>query len=329
METRWSTEKAWAWYAKQGWVVGCNFTPSSAINQLEMWQADTFDLACIDRELGWAAAIGFNAVRVYLHDLLWESDVAGFRQRIEGYLTIADAYKIKTIFVFFDDCWNPEPHGGIQPAPKPGVHNSGWVQSPGAAVVNDPAQWPRLEKYVTGVISAYRADERILLWDLYNEPGNVNQNERSLPLLKETFEWARSAAPSQPLTVGIFYDNAKLNEFQLAASDIITFHNYNSADNLKAQITGLKEHGRPLICTEYMARRQESLFQTCLPVFKTENVGCLSWGLVAGKTQTIYPWGSPEGAPEPARWFHDMFRPDGSPFDKTEIEAIEKATGVR
>ncbi len=335
MHKRWSSKQANEWYARQPWLVGCNFIPSTAINQLEMWQAESFDPATIDRELSWAANIGFNIVRTYLHDLVWKADADGFKNRIDHFLDIASGHGIRPILVIFDDCWNPDPRLGVQPAPKPGVHNSGWVQSPGLSIVNQGASaWERLERYVKEVIGTFANDERILLWDLYNEPGNSGNGEKSLPLLAAAFGWARSANPSQPLSAGLWFDNQQLNEFQLAESDVITFHNYNPPENLEQQIRDLKQHDRPLICTEWMARTRGSLVSTNLEIFAREKVGCLNWGLVSGKTNTMYQWISDGGlssppsdsVPEPKIWFHDLFRHDGTPYDQNEIVLFQKLT---
>ncbi len=335
MHKRWSSKQANEWYARQPWLVGCNFIPSTAINQLEMWQAETFDPATIDRELSWAANIGFNTVRTYLHDLIWEADADGFKNRIHHFLDIASGHGIRPILVIFDDCWNPDPRLGVQPAPQPGVHNSGWVQSPGLSIVNQGASaWERLERYVKEVIGSFANDERILLWDLYNEPGNSGNGEKSLPLLEVAFGWARSANPSQPLSAGLWFDNQRLNEFQLAESDVITFHNYNPPENLEQQIKYLRQHDRPLICTEWMARTRGSLVSTNLEIFAREKVGCLNWGLVSGKTNTMYQWISDGGlssplsdsVPEPKIWFHDLFRRDGTPYDQNEIVLFQKLT---
>ncbi|HME39225.1 MAG TPA: hypothetical protein VKG63_09715, partial [Steroidobacteraceae bacterium] len=147
---RWSEQAAQAWYHQQPWIVGSNYIPASAINELEMWQADTFDPQRIDLELGWAESVGMNTMRVFLHDLLWMQDPQGFGQRIDAYLTIAGRHHIKTLFVLFDSVWDPSPHLGPQHAPVPGIHNSGWVQSPGAVTLVDPGEYPRLKAYVTG-----------------------------------------------------------------------------------------------------------------------------------------------------------------------------------
>lgn len=336
--SRWSIERVNHWYARQPWLVGCNFIPSTAINQLEMWQAETFDPSTIDRELGWAAGLGFNTVRTYLHDLAWEVDPVGFKQRIHTFLEIASRHGIRPILVIFDDCWNGDPRIGPQPKPQPGIHNSGWVQSPGVEIANrGPAARGRLEKYVTDILCSFADDERILFWDLYNEPGNSKNKEKSLPLLEAVFDWAHAINPSQPLTAGVWFDNKPLNEFQLAASDVITFHNYCPAENLEREITELKKHGRPVICTEWMARTCGSLVSTNLPVFARENVGCLNWGLVAGKTNTIYQWQvmpdfvSPIIQDEHAAakiWFHDLLHADGTPYDPAEVELFRKHTSA-
>lgn len=321
---RWSKERANRWYNGLPWLVGCNFIPSTAINQLEMWQEATFDPQTIARELGWAADIGLNTVRVYLHDLAWEADAEGFKERVDRFLEITQQFSIKPLFVFFDDCWNGNPKIGPQPEPVPSVHNSGWLQSPGLEVVNDPESWGRLERYVDDVVSTFSQDERILMWDLYNEPGNNGNGAKSLPLVKAVFEWAREANPSQPLSVGIWFDLRELNEHLLALSDVITFHNYAPADKLVQQIAELRQHGRPLICSEWMARTLGSLVETNLPIFFQENVGCINWGLVAGKTNTIWQWGTEEGAPEPDPWFHDLLRADGTPYREREVALFRK-----
>lgn len=323
----WTKQKANDWYAKQSWMVGANFLPSTAINQLEMWQASTWDPETIDRELGWAQNIGMNIMRVYLHDLAWKADSKGFKKRMNEFLGIADKHKIKILFTIFDDCWNPDAAVGLQPAPKPGVHNSGWVRSPNKIVHDDSTQWGYLEKYVKDILTTFRKDQRIFLWDLYNEPGNSDYQLSSLPLLKKVFEWAWEVRPDQPLSVGLWYDNKTLNDFQIKNSDVITFHNYGPLESLQKQIAELKGMERPVICTEYMARTRGSKFQTHLPLFKDQKVAAINWGLVAGKSNTIYEWSKPipDGS-EPTLWFHDVFRKDGTAYSQEEVDTIKKLT---
>jgi len=324
---RWSAEKAKQWYAQQEWIVGCDFITSTAINQLEMWQAETFDPKTIDKELGYAESIGMNTVRVYLHNIPWEEDSAGFRKRIGEYLDIAGKHHIKTMFVLFDSCWNDNPKAGKQPDPKPGVHNSGWVRAPGSQRLFDSRTWGGLEAYTKGVLTAFGKDERVLAWDLFNEPSNSGYMDACMPLLTKAFEWAKAANPSQPITAGWWHDHPMSNKLMFENSDVITFHNYSDAANLEAQIKELQKMGRPLICTEYMARTRNSTFETCLPVFEKYNVGAINWGLVKGKTNTIFAWDTPmPDKDEPPVWFHDIFRPDGSPFSQKEVDFISAIT---
>jgi hypothetical protein len=327
----WSTEKAKAWSEKLPWLRGSDFIPSTAINQLEMWQAETFDTVTIERELGWAEKIGLNCMRVYLHHVAWKNDRNGFKQRIGEYLSIADRHKIKTILVIFDDCWNPTYEAGRQPDPKPGVHNSGWLRDPGDLLFTNPSLVGVLEEYVKDILTAFSNDSRIVAWDLYNEPGNSNYGNKSLPLLEKVFKWGREVNPSQPLTCGVWNNSLKeLNAFQVANSDIISYHNYSDAANHQVMIDSLKLHNRPLVCTEYMARRNNSLFSNIMPILKAQNIGAVNWGLVSGKTNTIYAWDTPmpDGS-EPQLWFHDIFRKDGSAYKQEEVDVIKGLTGAR
>lgn len=344
---RWPAEKAKKWYSSQDWLVGSNFLPSTAINELEMWQADTFDPATIDRELGWAESIGMNTMRVFLHNLLWQQDSRGFLERMDKFLQIADKHHIRIMFVLLDSVWDPSPKLGKQRDPKPHVHNSGWMQAPGAEILKDSARWDKeLKPYVVGVLTHFRDDRRVVMWDLMNEPDNDNPpyRDKELPnkaelatqLLKVEWQWARSVNPSQPLTAGVWKgewspDSALSDtaRFQLENSDVITFHSYEPPDEMKRRISSLRRFDRPIICTEYMARPRGSTFPAILPLLKQENVGAYNWGFVSGKSQTIYPWDSWEKqytGPPPV-WFHDIFYPDGKPYQPEEVQLIRKLTG--
>ena len=304
----------------------------------------------IDQELTWAEGLGMHTMRVFLHDLLWQQDAPGLQRRIDQFLTIAARHHIRPLFVLFDSCWDPLPHLGPQHPPIPGIHNSGWVQSPGAAALTDESQYPRLKSYVQGIVGAFAKDDRILGWDVWNEPGADNQGSypkqelkekdkvaRVAVLLPQVFQWAREMNPIQPLTSGVWevdksLDETKLGtlqEIQLRESDIISFHNYSWPEYFKREVAWLKKYNRPVICTEYMARSAGSTFDTILPIAKQERVGAINWGFVAGKTQTYFPWDSwrhPYVLDQPSVWFHEILLPDGTPYRQAEVDLIRQLT---
>ena len=345
---QWTEAEAAEWYAKQPWLLGANFLPSNAVNQLEMWQPDTYDEDTIDRELAWAADLGFNTMRVFLHDLLWEADPEGFLDRIDSYLAISDSHGISTMLVFFDGVWNPNPVAGPQPAPIPHVHNSQWVQSPGAEILDDPSRYDDLEPYVKGVIERFRTDSRVVVWDLFNEPDNPNpvyheveldsatKTARATALLEKAFEWAREVGPVQPITAGVFKGDwsdpeslDEINRLMLTESDVNSFHTYQPPSITSDWIADLQQYGRPILCTEYLSR-PDNRFQDILPIFKAEDIAGYNWGLVNGKSQTNYSWTSwvtmdPNGG-DP--WFHDILRPDGTAFDPEEVAFIREIPGT-
>lgn len=346
---RWTQSQATAWVREHGWLRGSNFIPSTAINQLEMWQASTFDPATIDRELGYAEGLGFNSLRVFLHDLPWYQDSTAYVDRIDAFLAIAERHKIKILLVLFDSCWHPLPILGAQPAPRPHTHNSGWVQSPGVAALQTPGEYPRLQTYVTGVVRRFRDDPRVVGWDVWNEPDNVDGGAPARPglepenkvalvgrLLPLVFTWARNGEPTQPLTSGVWLGDWSADEklspiqrMQLENSDVISFHHYGNLDDLTRAVNGLNRFGRPLLCTEYLARPLGSTFNPHLGFFREHQIAAYNWGFVAGKSQTIYPWDSwtktYTGEPDP--WFHDVLRPDGTPYRAEEVDYIRRVTG--
>jgi hypothetical protein len=339
----WTPAAANAWYKKQPRILGANYTNASAINQLEMFQAETWNPAEIDKEFGWAKKFGMNAMRVYLHDLLYRQDAEGFKRRFGELLALAHKHGLRVMPVLFDSCWDPEPKLGPQHRPIPGVHNSGWVQSPGRKDLLDPANDAHLRRYVEDLVATFGKDERILLWDLWNEPdidggGNLKPEElaqerpRIEQLLPQIFAWARAQKPVQPLSSGLWGggdwspSSRALNAVQrtqLAQSDVITFHNYGWPEELEGRLAQLKPYGRPIVCTEWMARSNGSTADAILPIALREDVGMLNWGYVQGATQTYLPWDSwerPYTRQQPVVWFHDLMHPDGRPYRDREAE---------
>jgi Cellulase (glycosyl hydrolase family 5) len=343
---RWTEAKANAWYGKQPWLVGANFIPSDAINELEMFQAATFNPELNDKELGLGESIGMNTMRVFLQDQLWSQDPEGFKRRLDAFLTIAAKHHIRPLLVLFDSCWETNPHLGPQHPPIPGVHNSGWVQSPGKKELLDPSYEPKLKIYVEGVVGAFANDDRILGWDVWNEPDNKGGDtaadepakvKRVAELLPKAFAWARSVNPTQPLTSGVWTGDwvhpdreSLVTKIQLTESDVISFHNYGWPEDFESAIVSLQRYHRPILCTEYMARGAGSTFDNSLPIAKKYNVAAINWGLVAGKTQTYFPWDSwekPYVRTPPTVWFHEVFRQDDTPYRQHEVDLIRALTG--
>jgi len=346
-DSRWSEEKAWEWHRTNGWMAGTNFNPSTSINQLEFFQEATFDLETIERELSWSAELGMKMHRVYIHNLLWDQDSIGFLNRLDRYLEASNKYNIKTMLVLLDDVWNPVPKLGTQPDPVPFVHNSGWVQAPGAAILGDSLRHNELKNYIKGVVRHFAEDDRVVAWDLYNEPDNVatqpglKENEIqnkalfTFSLLKKVVGWAREVDPSQPLTMGLWKGSnwgkieklRPLERFMVENSDVISFHSYDGPEATLEKIIALKTYNRPIICSEYLARTNGSTFETILPLLKENEIHAINWGFVSGKTNTIFPWSSwtEEMDSIPKIWHHDIYRIDKSPFSESEI-AFLKAT---
>ena len=323
---KWSREKAWKWYNDQPWQCGFNYVPANAISYTEMWMDYSFDPKLIDAELKLAEDIGFNCLRVVFSYVVWEHDPAAFKARFEKFLEICDSHGIKVMPAFFDDCkFGPisDPVYGKQPDVVEGWYANGWTPSPGHRMVRDVTTWHKLEEFVTDVVGAHKNDSRILCWDLYNEPNNDVLGDIALGLVDRVFKTARKVNPDQPLTSCSWNANDKMNEVILRNSDIITFHSYAPEHILSLHIEKLKTHGRPLICTEWLNRGAHSVVESCLPLFYEENVGCLHWGLVNGKTQTDLNWGHQPGDPEPLVWQHDLFYPDGSIYSDTEIQMFK------
>jgi hypothetical protein len=330
---QWSIEKAWNWYGKQPWPCGFNYIPANAISYTEMWMDYCFDPDEIDKELKLAQDVGFNCTRVVLPFVVWEHEPEAFKQRIEKFLDICHQRGIRVMLALFDDCaFGPmvNPVYGRQPDVINGWYGNGWTPSPGHDLVRDPLALPRLEKYVKDIIESFKDDNRLWVWDLYNEPtngvaiGQLNMplGDITIPLVEKVFGWAREVNPSQPLTLGKWNDNSRLNNIAYHLSDIITFHNYGTLEVLQKDIAELKQHGRPVICTEWMNRGTGSTVADCLPIFKCEGVGAIHWGLVNGKTQTHLNWGHLPGEPEPKLWQHDLFLKNHTPYDVTELTAF-------
>jgi hypothetical protein len=350
-QPRWAEARAEEWYAQQPWLVGACYIPAYAVNELEMWQPSTFDGSRIDTELAWAQDLGYNTVRVFLHDLLWEPDPEEFLDRVHRFLSIADSHALRTLFVLFDSCWDPQPNPGPQLDPRAGVCMSRWVQSPGTRALEDPTEHRRLEEYVRGVVRRFATDERVLGWDAWNEPDHLpdhqtgpafaaNESPRKVDLvtdlLPRVFGWIRGSGARQPVTCGVWNGTwtstetlRPIERVQMELSDVVSFHSYDPPSEFESKVIALKAFHRPVWCTEYLARSRGSNFRGTLPIARENHVAALNWGFVAGRTQGFLPWDSwerPYPGAEPKIWFHDVLRRNGDPYDAAEVAFIRTMT---
>jgi len=332
--SRWSKQEAWDYYQKQPWLVGFNYVPSYACNTTEWWQEETFDPKTIDRELGWGSDIGYNTARVFIQYMVWKHDPDAFKNRFTQFLTIAANHGISVMPVLFDDCAfgappQLDPYLGKQRDLIPGMIGPSWTPSPGRTLGTDPGEKASLREYVVDMVSSFKEDKRIVLWDLYNEPMNI-ASVGTPEMIQQVVQWAREAGPTQPVTIAVWTNkNRSLNDLMIANSDVITFHVYTGFNGLKGRIAELKTYGYPIICSEWMARGMGSRFDTDLPLFKAEQVGCYQWGLVNGRTQCQFPWSNkPGGIVDPKTgWFHDILHSDGTPYRQEEVDVIRKVIG--
>lgn len=345
---KWDLATARDWGDRIPWLCGFNYLPSGAVNFLEMWRGATFDPEMIDRELGWAAAIGFNAVRTNLHYLDWVFDRDGLVDRVDRFLDIASRHGIATMLCLFDDCEfsGQPPQWGPQPEPRPGVHNSCAIGSPGRHLVGKADEWPFLRGYVQDILTRFGQDGRVVVWDLYNEPGNRaifsdgatqglhcdSLEPASQALMRAAFAWAREVAPRQPLTVALWRIGAigsdpfphPIDKEALVLSDVVSFHAYCPLPQLRYLAEAMQATGRPVFCTEWMARTIDSRIAEQLPYFRERKVGAFQWGLVKGRSQTYLPWPGFSGveALGNTEWFHDILTEDGEPYSASELETI-------
>ena len=325
----WTPEHAWDWYHSRPRPFGVNFVPSYACNATEMWMPETFNLDTVRRELRWIGEAGFNCVRVFLSFCEWKRQQYAFLDRFEILLDLARSSGLTVIPVLFDDR-NPagiEPYDGWQPEPRALVRNGCWTPTPGASLADDPARYGELRAYVRSLLETYRTDERILFWDLYNEPGAAGRGSESLFLLEYAFRWARAYKPVQPLTAGLWASDARggqqfCEEICLILSDFVSLHWYGDAPSLAARLDALAGNGLPVVCTEWFARPLGADYAACLPLFAERDAGCVQWGFVNGRTQTHIPPKWDPAAGEPEVWYQDNVLPDGSWYNDLEKKPI-------
>jgi len=362
MTEKWSKEKAWEWYNARPWITGCNFIPSNT-RRIELWQNYNHEaiMPQVRKEVELAASLGFNSFRMGLPFFVWQHEHDGFMEKLEELLTLFDEFGITLMPIFFGDCLIPkskykDPVLGPQPEPVPGFFGGNPVTPFDAAPDKDEKTivednigwapfdeveiWPEIERFVKEIGSKYKDDHRIIIWNVWNEPGNSNRLSKSAPLMTKVFQWLRECDVTQPLTADVWGAGAdhpygwlnnpkiyaEIEDLAIELSDVISFHFYGDYSHLKQYIEFLKQYNMPLLNTEWLHRPFRSLIQTHLPVFKKEKIGSYFFGFVNGKSQFNYVWTFIKDLPDidTRLWMHDIFHSDFTPYDPEEIEVIKE-----
>ncbi len=351
MNGQWTREEAWAWYDSRTWLRGCNFMPSDCCNRIDQWQEFGFEerMETTRRELALAASIGFNTVRMILEFEVWDKEHDGFLKRLDRVLEVCFENGITAMLVLANDCSVPKslytpPHLGEQHVDvgyhggrKVSPHKSYGGEDTRFHILDDPDIRPRYYEMVREIVTLYAHDPRVIVWNIFNEPGNGRGSE-SLPYMERFFEICREIGPDQPLCAdvwGAMKDGRAPTEIQqraLELSDVVSYHCYSPLEGQISMIEQLRRWGRPAFCTEWLHRICRNTVEDAIPLYYLEKIGCYNWGFVAGKYQTYEPWETIWQQVEAGKgdrfdltkWQHDLMRPSLRPYDPKEIELIKK-----
>lgn len=346
---KWTTERAWKWYHTQKWIRGYCGYPSNCVNRIALWQEykheEVFEQ--LDREFALAEKTGLNAVRAVLQFEVWQNQHDSFMRHLEEYFALADRHGLKVMLVLGNDCtvarsrWKPAIFGeqhvdwGYHSGIKGGQH-AGDYREAGYQLLDNPDVETQYYEMVEELAEKFGRDDRLQIWNVWNEIGNSNRNGLSVPAMEKFFEILREKHVMQPLTADVWkfdenmeiYTEAELRALEL--SDVISFHWYGSFDKTVQLIDNLKRYGRPLICTEWLNRYEGNDVEHLLPLFWLENIGSYHWGLMQGYSQTYEPWGgyfirqqNGENL-DLTKWQHDIYRFNGLPYVPQEIEVFRR-----
>lgn len=348
---KWTKERAWEWYNKQPWIRGFCYYPSCCLNMIEMWQEYNWDKvkATMEKEMAIAKEWGFNAVRILtLFDLYLDQPEAHLNH-LEEFIQICDKNQIKVMVCIGNDCLvsksnYKKPSYGEQEYDL-GYHSGKAISphivmnEPGYALADEPEYFDLYLEYVEAIISKYAKDERVLLWDIYNEPGNSRRGMMSYKVMEESFKIARKYDTIQPCAACCWSYNEKdepYKEIELKAlemSDVILYHGYMNYKKHKRTVKFLKKtYERPLFNTEWLHRIWHNDVEHFFPYFRKNKIAAFNWGFVRGKSQTNEPWewlfneyhlGHGKDW-DFTKWQHDLIRSNLEPYDFKEYEIIKR-----
>jgi hypothetical protein len=170
----------------------------------------------------------------------------------------------------------------------------------------------------------FKRDSRVLYWDLYNTAGNSELWEVTLPLMDQTFQWARDVNPEQPLAVAAWTKfGSAMSARMLERSDLVSFQSFDNEQQVAAIIELLQRYKRPMICSDWLLRQQDNRFDNILPLFAVHRVGWFNHGLANGKTQAWIQQKLYRSKRDPELWQHDVLKADGTAYNAKEVELIQ------
>lgn len=355
MKERWSESKAQEWYDKLPWLRGCNFIGSDCANRFDMWQSYKAEekLATAKRELALCEDIGFNTVRIWIIFESWLNEPQFFMQMLEEYISICAEHHLAVMLCLTSEedlpCGEYSDFRPIRVGEQKyavGYHQGQFPESAERAAL---PKWhyaqstelaPKFWQMIKDIVNKYATDERILCWNIYNEPGITLKEDECIPVLTKMFETVRACDPIQPVTAdvwrGLNEDDSpktKVEEIALKNSDIISFHNYSSYCKFCKLVDAFSIYNRPIFCTEWLHRINHNIVGEIYPLLYIKNIANYCWGFVVGKTQTNEPWDilwneyydpNKNVDYDFTKWQHDLFRPNFRPYDPTEIDLIKQ-----
>lgn len=349
MKRKWTNEEANNWYKRLGWLRGCNFIGSDCANRLDMWQSYKREekLKTADRELALADKIGFNTVRLWANFDVYYAESESFMDILENYISLCDKHNQKVMLVlgYEEDL----PRGDVFIPKKLGEQEYALGEHQGRFPLSEEQksltphhymEYPELKdkfiEMVKNIVKKYRDDERILCWNIWNEPG-IQRGELSIEFMNILFGVVRELDTVQPLCADVWRGLedgkpiSKEERHALELSDIISFHSYSEYRWFVENLFEFKKLNRPIFVTEWLHRINHNNIHDIYPLMYIENVANYCWGFVVGKTQTNEPWSNiwyqydnrEARNYDFTKWQHDLFRPNLRPYDPNEIELIE------
>ena len=265
-------------------IRGFNYQPSYASRGFEVWEYFSPE--------SWRTEIGrgkqffpkMDAIRFWLDIQSYYRAPSVFIKKLEKAMQIISDFDCKAMPTLFNR-W----------------HTVGAAHDWGGVYVDH--FWPRcnlgadlqtFDNYLRDIVSHYKGDSRILMWDLCNEPQLRRLDEMSQPEKQAEYQWlshirdiVKSLNPSAPLTIGALHygDPVKILE---PLMDVICCHPYLGWDNgemangLDELVALANEKDKPLIANETCCgslddTKRMQIIDKTLKLLSERGIGFMPW----------------------------------------------------